>query len=222
MRRRISRKNRTLRRLTCTVARIPQDDVYRRNSRKLRQSPTRSSAKRKPRRSKAKCIPPDPIGRGPLALTLLATKRRLGLNNADLMVLSSGKDPFALDTPEGHKLGRWLMVRLDLHAPGRVIHLRGVHYLLVAVQARKPDGTPYENTREDYEWLNDKVGKAARWTRYIDFERIIDERNEEAIIARQPRIAAPIRTAYVSTGYTALDLARTDQGVARGTSAPPV
>ena len=121
-------------------------------------------------------------------------------------MLSSGKDPFGLDTPEGHKLGRWLMVRLDLHAPGRVIHLRGVHYLLVAVQARKPDGAPYENTREDYEWLNDKVGKAARWTRYIDFERIIDERNEEAIIGRQPRVAAPIRTAYVSTGYTALAL----------------
>ena len=34
----------------------------------------------------------------------------------------------------------------------------------------------------------------------------VDERNEEAIIARQPRIAAPIRTAYVSTGYTALTL----------------
>ena len=40
----------------------------------------------------------------------------------------------------GHTLGRWLKVRLDLHAPGRVIHLRGVHYLLVAVQAVKPDG----------------------------------------------------------------------------------
>jgi hypothetical protein len=64
---------------------------------------------------------PDPIGKGPLALQLIATKRELGLNNSDLMVLSSGKDPFGLDTPEGHKLGRWLMVRLDLHAPGRVI-----------------------------------------------------------------------------------------------------
>ena len=185
---------------------IPQDDVY---TAKLAEAQAISDPLQREAQAAAlegEVIPPDPIGRGPLALTLLTTKRRLGLNNADLMVLSSGKDPFALDTPEGHKLGRWLMVRLDLHAPGRVIHLRGVHYLLVAVQARKPDGTPYENTREDYEWLNDKVGKAARWTRYIDFERIIDERNEEAIIARQPRIAAPIRTAYVSTGYTALTL----------------
>ena len=40
------------------------------------------------------------------------------------------------------------------------------------------------NTKDDYFWLNDRVAKAARWLRYIDFDRIVDERNEEAVIAR--------------------------------------
>ena len=72
-------------------------------------------------------FPPTPIGKGPLALVVMATKREYGLTQRDLMVLSSGKDPFGLDTPLGHTLGRWLKIRLDLHVPGRVIHLRGVH-----------------------------------------------------------------------------------------------
>jgi hypothetical protein len=151
-------------------------------------------------------IPPSPIGKGPLARVLMETKREFSLSQSELMVLSSGKDPFGLDTPMGHTLGRWLRVRLDLHAPLRVIHLRGVHYLLVSVQATKPDGSPYQNSRDDYQWLNDRVGKPARWLRYIEFDRIIDERNEEAIISRRPRLLPPETGAAVSTGYDGLVL----------------
>ena len=96
------------------------------------------------------------------------------------MVLSSGKDPFGQTRRSATFSGAGSGVRLDLHAPGRVTYLRGVHYLLVSVQAVKPDGERYRNTRDDYEWLNDRVGKAARWLRYIDFERVVDERNSEA------------------------------------------
>ena len=53
----------------------------------------------------------------------------------------------------------------------------------------KPDGTPYENTKADYFWLNDRVAKAARWLRYIAFDRIIDERNEEPVFKRVRRVA---------------------------------
>ena len=101
---------------------------------------------------------------------------------------------------------RWLKVRLDLHAPGRVIHRRGVHYLLVSVQAVKPDGERYQSTRDDYEWLNDRVGKAARWLPYIDFERIVDERNEEAIRVRHSRALPPASGAAVLTGYDGVTL----------------
>jgi hypothetical protein len=146
-------------------------------------------------------IPPDPVGKGPLALLLMETKRRLDLNQPDLLVLSIGKDPFEQDTPRGHAYGRWLRVRLDLHAYGRIIHIRGIHYLLVAVQVTKPDGTRYENTKKDYEWLNDRVAKAARWLRYVGFDEIVDERNEEAVRVRAERVLTPISVAYVTTGY---------------------
>ena len=82
----------------------------------------------------------------------------------------------------------------------------GIHYLLVSVQAVKPDGKRYENTKDDYWWLNDRVGKAARWLRYIPFDRIVDERNEEAVIARAPRALPPASVAYVSTGYNSVAL----------------
>jgi hypothetical protein len=52
------------------------------------------------------------------------------------------------------------------------------------------------------------VAKAARWLRYIPFDRIIDERNELPEIARAPRGVMPIPNAYVSTGYSGLDLPR--------------
>ena len=148
-------------------------------------------------------IPPTPIAEGPLAKTLMRVEREIGLNQRELYVLSGMKDPFAQDTPTGHMLGRWLKVRLDLFAPGRVIHLRGVHYLLVATQARKPNGTPYTNTKADYFWLNDRVAKAARWLRYIPFDRIIDERNEEPVIGRALRGVMAIPTSMSRPATTA-------------------
>jgi hypothetical protein len=157
----------------------------------------------------AKVVSLAPVGKGPLALTLMETKREFGLRQDELIVLSSGKDPYGQDTPEGHKVGRWLKVRLDLHAPGRHVHLRGVHYLLVAVQAMKPDGTAYRNNKDDYEWLNERAAKAARWLRYIDFERISDERNAEAVIFRaERRLSAPIGSAIAITGYQAPSIIR--------------
>ena len=149
-----------------------------------------------------KIIPATPIGQGPLARALMKVKRAYDMRKSDLMVLSSGKDPFGIDTPIGHALGRWLRVRLNLHAPGRIIHLRGIHYLLVGVQAIKPDGTRYENTKADYFWLNDRVAKAARWLRYIGFDDIVDERNEEAIkVHRSHKSTLPMGFAYAVTGY---------------------
>jgi hypothetical protein len=157
----------------------------------------------------AKVVSLAPVGKGPLARMLMETKREFGLRQDELIVLSSGKDPYGQDTPEGHKIGRWLKVRLDLHAPDRRIHLRGVHYLLVAVQAMKPDGTPYQNNKDDYFWLNDRAAKAARWLRYIDFERISDERNAEPVIFRaERRSSAPIGVAIAITGYQAPSIIR--------------
>ena len=54
--------------------------------------------------------------------------------------------------------------------------------------AVKPDGEVYRNTDEDWLWLSEVAGKAARWLGYIPFERIIDNRNAEPIIHRKARV----------------------------------
>jgi hypothetical protein len=104
-------------------------------------------------------------------------KRRLG----KFTVLDVGNDPFRLDTPARHRDGQWLAEQAEaLGFTDRTIHLRGLHY---AVLGRpKPDGTPYENTQQNWEWLSGDAGKAARFLGYMPFERIVDQRNAEPVI----------------------------------------
>jgi hypothetical protein len=40
-----------------------------------------------------------------------------------------------------------------------------------------PNGLPYANTNESWEWLSGTASKAARLLGYVPFERIVDERN---------------------------------------------
>ena len=46
----------------------------------------------------------------------------------------------------------------------------------------KPDGKRYSNSEADWEWLSQKASKAARWLKYVPFDTIVDERNDEPII----------------------------------------
>ena len=61
----------------------------------------------------------------------------------------------------------------------------------------KPNGEVYRNTDEDWLWLSEAAGKAARWLGYIPFERITDNRNAEPIIHRKARVTPE---AFVSIG----------------------
>jgi hypothetical protein len=107
-----------------------------------------------------------------------------------LTVLSSGVDPYRLDTPANHRDGAWVAEQLD-RAIGalRRIHWRGLHYAIVVKgDIVKPDGEIYRNTDDDWHWLSDNAGKAARWLGYVAFERIIDNRNSDPIIHRKPEL----------------------------------
>lgn len=103
--------------------------------------------------------------------------RRLG----KFTVLDPDNDPFRLDTPARHRDGQWLAEQAEaLGFTDRTIHLRGLHY---AVLGRpKPDGTPYENTTKNWEWLQGDCAKAARFLGHMPFERIVDQRNAEPVI----------------------------------------
>ena len=66
-----------------------------------------------------------------------------------------------------------------------------------AATSRKPSGEIYRNTDDDWNWLTDTAGKAARWLGYVPFERITDNRNAEPTIHRKARVTAE---AFVSIG----------------------
>ncbi len=108
-----------------------------------------------------------------------------GLPLKDLTVLSEGRDPYRLDTPANHKLAQWLKeVYAHVNPNHNVVHLRGLHYMLVG-RVNKPNGGQYTNTDENWLWLSEKVAKAARWLGYLEWDLIRDARNA------QPRVFTP-------------------------------
>lgn len=108
-----------------------------------------------------------------------------GGSMTDYTVLAVQHDPYRLDTPAKHRDGQWLAEHIDrLDLNRRRIHLRGLHYALVSSTVLKPNGEPYCNTEDDWNWLGEHPAKAARWLGYIPFDRIVDARNESPVISR--------------------------------------
>jgi hypothetical protein len=142
---------------------------------------------------------PEVNGFGVLRSVLERASAKIGSNLTDLTVLSAQVDPYRLDTPSGHRDGQWIAKQLD-RAIGkkRRIHWRGLHYALVSTSNLiKPNGERYRNNDENWTWLVNVAGKAARWLGYILFERITDNRNAEPIIHRKARVDPQ---AFVSVG----------------------
>jgi len=113
-----------------------------------------------------------------------------GLKLPALTVMSDRSDPYRLDTPARHRDGAWLAQQLEIGFPkGKKTHWRGLHYYLITrkVQVVKPDGSNFLNTEENWDWLVEDAGKAARWLGYIEFDRIVDRRNAPPVIHRRPR-----------------------------------
>jgi hypothetical protein len=122
---------------------------------------------------------------------LVREAKDAGLTLNDLTVLVSDRDPFRLDTPRYHEIGYWVREHFNRFLSSTAtIHWRGFHYVLVSAGGViKPDGKPYQNTDADYEWLGQIAAKAARWLGYVDMDRLFDQRNDEPVIFRAPRIS---------------------------------
>ena len=138
-------------------------------------------------------------GHGALRAVLEAAFETSDFNRGELTVLSAQVDPYRLDTPSGHRDGAWAAQQLARDfGRNRRTHWRGLHYAIVARgNVRKPDGEIYRNTDDDWTWLMNVAGKAARWLGYIPFERIIDARNAEPIVHRKASLEVK---AYISVG----------------------
>jgi hypothetical protein len=61
---------------------------------------------------------------------------------------------------------------------------RGLHYAILSLEARKPNGFAYTNTDADWRWLQEKAADAARWLGYLPFEAIHDQRNPNWTVRR--------------------------------------
>jgi hypothetical protein len=115
-----------------------------------------------------------------------------------LTALSANNDPYRQEVrrAEGEWFARWF----NELCPERRLHLRGFHYLLVTSSIVKPNGEPYRNTDDDWEWLGGP-SVAARWLGLLPFNRIVDQRNEAPVFAARNR-AVP--TPMLSGGYVYL------------------
>jgi hypothetical protein len=136
---------------------------------------------------------------GALRSILETACRKFYLNLDDLTVLSAQVDPYRLDTPSGHRDGKWVAEQFDrLYGRTKKTHWRGLHYAIVAAgKVRKPNGSVYINTDADWQWLSETAGKAARWLGYVPFDRITDNRNAAPIIHRK---AKPFPRTHLSVG----------------------
>ena len=150
-------------------------------------------SRQNPSKPDFKACPPT-AGNGKLRAVVEKAAAKTKTSLAALTVLSTAVDPYRLDTDAGHRDGGWIAEQLNrLLAPGKKIHWRGLHYLLVSTTSlTKPNGEAYRNIEEDWTWLIDTAGKAARWLGYIPFERITDNRNAEPVIFHKAKGCAEV------------------------------
>ena len=94
-----------------------------------------------------------------------ATKRRLRCKMPELRVLSPARDPYFLSDGQA---GAWFRDQADRFVPaGGTIHLRGLHCRIVVVNdVKRPDGRPYKNDADCWDWLQEVASKNARWLGY--------------------------------------------------------
>lgn len=116
----------------------------------------------------------------------IAKRHKLGIN--DLLAMSAGNDPFYMGSPADWRNAEWFEA-LYARSGREQIHLRGLHYIAVSLEIMLPTAIrqngartrKYLNTEESWQFLV-KASSAARWLGLVDFDSIIDNKNEAASI----------------------------------------
>jgi hypothetical protein len=100
-----------------------------------------------------------------------------------LIALAPINDPFYTGSPGDLQKARWFADLWNRFGYGQGIHLRRIHYQIVSQSPpiNKPDGTPYENTLNDWAYLNN-AAKYARYVELVPASRFVDRRNPDAIL----------------------------------------
>jgi hypothetical protein len=129
---------------------------------------------------------------GPLAQALFKASMETRRSLEDLSVLNKDSDPYRIDTDGKREAGRWFAEQVARFvATDKRIHVRGVFYAVVSAgDVTRPDGTPFINNGPNEAWLGD-AARYARWLGYIDFERLVDAKNDEPVMRPAPEIEDP-------------------------------
>jgi len=132
--------------------------------------------------------------------SIKAMAKSIGRPVTDLLALSDNVDPFYAGVARRRQGAEWFAaIWADYGAAGS--HLRRLHYRLVSSTApiRKPNGSTYQNTEGDWDFLCD-TSLSARYLDLVPFDCLVDRRNEEPMIFASDLDADPDREIEVSCG----------------------
>jgi hypothetical protein len=112
--------------------------------------------------------------------TIKQLAKERGVKVTDLIALAPQNDPFYCGQEAQQEAARWFARLWQRFGYSEGVHIRRVHYQIVSQQppVQKPNGLPYENTENDWGFLN-LASKAARYLKMVDPEAFVDRRNPE-------------------------------------------
>lgn len=116
--------------------------------------------------------------------TIKRLAKEFGCRATDLIVLAPQNDPFYAGSPAQRRDAEWFAQLWEEaeYGNGNRVHLRRIHYRLVSFGTIiKPDGTVYQNTERDWEYLGN-ASKCARVLGIVDAWSFEDRRNPDPII----------------------------------------
>jgi len=110
--------------------------------------------------------------------------RTLGCKVTDLLVLTMQNDPFFAERNGRRKEAEWFASTCRTLGLGYGLHVRRVHYrasISPPVPILKPDGTPYQNTYNDW-MLMARASRDARYLGLVPGSWFVDRKNPDPII----------------------------------------
>ena len=117
--------------------------------------------------------------------TIKALAKERGVPVQQMLALAVQNDPFYVGQPAQRTAGEWFAKWFDAAGFVQGVHLRRVHYYLVSVEANLPNGKPYENTLEAWQFLA-QASKCARYLGLVDVAAFDDRRNPPAQVFYTP------------------------------------
>jgi hypothetical protein len=110
--------------------------------------------------------------------------RTLGCTTADLLALIPSNDSSFAERNGRRKEAEWFAETCRMLGLGTGLHVRRAHYraaISPPVPILKPDGTPYENTHNDW-MLMARASRDARYLGVVPADWFVDRRSQDPII----------------------------------------